>query len=115
MVINPLSSTTLAGLKPKLLLPLIYHHLLLSRVFLLIRKLLLIYEEESRVSVSASCRNRNSKPRHPRKRKLLRSLHTRTFPPSGTTKSKAWPNLIGVSERKAKDRAPEDSSQAFGI
>jgi hypothetical protein len=46
MVINPLSSTTLAGLKPKLLLQLIYHHLLLSRVFLLIRKLLLIYEEE---------------------------------------------------------------------
>lgn len=31
MVINPLSSTTLAGLKPKLLLQLIYHHLLLSR------------------------------------------------------------------------------------
>lgn len=46
MVINPLSSTTLAGLKPKLLFQLIYHHLLLSRVFLLIRKLLLIYEEE---------------------------------------------------------------------
>ena len=46
MVINPLLSTTLAGLKPKLLLQLIYHHLLLSRVFLLIRKLLLIYEEE---------------------------------------------------------------------
>lgn len=46
MVINPLSSTTLAGLKPKLLLQLIYHLLLLSRVFLLIRKLLLIYEEE---------------------------------------------------------------------
>lgn len=42
MVINPLSSTTLAGLKPKLLLQLIYHLLLLSRVFLLIRKLLLI-------------------------------------------------------------------------
>lgn len=30
----------------------------------------------SMVSVSASCHNRNSKPRHPRKRKLLRSLHT---------------------------------------
>lgn len=55
-VINPLSSTTLAGLKQKLLLQLIYHNLLLSRVFLLLFsllsrgssgfQLLLIYEEE---------------------------------------------------------------------